>query len=153
MSTTSTTTISTTGRPARRQPPRRSDRRTGRPLLAGMPQLTVTPRRLAETRVWTDGAEQSTLSKPLVYVPNNNSNDVTVIDPEDIPSDRSLSDWGIASTTRGFRRGTMIHALRQQQNRDSLTPIDLETGKQAPNIPVDDPVQPLIHALMENASS
>src|SRR5687768_11276991 len=124
-STTSTSTTTTTiGSP------------TGRPLLAGMPRLTDAKNVYAETGV-DKMAESNRGIKALVYVPSNNSNDVTVIDPETC---QVIDRYPTGAVPQHVVPAWAMSVLYVNTNTsNSLTPIAPKTGKPGPNIAVDDP--------------
>ncbi|MGA2551077.1 MAG: YncE family protein [Burkholderiaceae bacterium] len=76
-----------------------------------------------------------------VYVPNRQSNDVTVIDPETL---RVVDHYKVGINPQhivpSWDLKTLWVANNAEGRRDgSLTPIDPKTGKPGPSIPVDDP--------------
>jgi YVTN family beta-propeller protein len=82
-------------------------------------------------------AKAAAAAKPLVYVPNSESNTVTVIDPR---------TYKVVTT---FPVGALPHHVTpswdmktlwvDNTNGNSLTPIDPRTGKPGKPVPVDDP--------------
>jgi YVTN family beta-propeller protein len=101
-----------------------------------MPQLTDAKNVYAETGV-DKMAESNRGIKPLVYVPDNNSNDVTVIDPETLQVIDRYPTGGLPQHVVPSWDMTTLYVNNNTGN--SLTPIDPKTGKPGPNIPVDDP--------------
>ena len=101
-----------------------------------MPQLTDAKNVYAET-----GSDKMAASnrgiKPLVYVPSNNSNDVTVIDPDTFQVIDRYNTGAVPQHVVPAWDMSMLYVNNNSGN--SLTPIDPKTGKPGPNIPVDDP--------------
>ena len=101
-----------------------------------MPRLTDAKNVYAETGI-DKMAESNRGIKPLVYVPSNNSNDVTVIDPETF---QVIDRYPTGTVPQHVVPAWDMSVLYvNNNNSNSLTPIDPKTGKPGPNIAVDDP--------------
>jgi DNA-binding beta-propeller fold protein YncE len=101
-----------------------------------MPRLTDATNVYAETGA-DKMAEVNRGIKPLVYVPSNGTNDVTVIDPETF---RVIDRYPTGAVPQHVVPAWDMSVLYVNNNNgNSLTPIDPKTGKPGPNIPVDDP--------------
>jgi YVTN family beta-propeller protein len=101
-----------------------------------MPQLTDAKNVYAETAADKMAASNAGI-KPLVYVPSNNSNDVTVIDPATYQVIDRYSTGAVPQHVVPSWDMTTLYVNNNSGN--SLTPIDPKTGKPGPNIAVDDP--------------
>ena len=76
-------------------------------------------------------------AKPLVYVPNSQSNTVDVIDPTTY---RIIEHFSVGYLPQHVVPAWNLRTLYVTNDAgNSLTPIDPRTGKPAPPIPVDDP--------------
>ena len=76
-------------------------------------------------------------AKPLVYVPNSQSNTVDVIDPTTY---RIVEHFSVGYLPQHVVPAWNLRTLYVTNDAgNSLTPIDPRTGKPAPPIPVDDP--------------
>ena len=101
-----------------------------------MPRLTDAKNVYAETGIDKMAAINVGI-KPLVYVPSNNSNDVTVIDPETFQVFDRYPTGGVPQHVVPSWDMTTLYVNNNSGN--SLTPIDPKTGKPGPNIAVADP--------------
>lgn len=109
---------------------------TGRALLPGMPRLTDAKNVYAETTLDKMPAALRDV-RHLVYVPNNNSNDVTVIDPATMQVIDRFPTGGVPQHVVPSWDLSVLYVNNNSGN--SLTPIDPKTGKPLPNIPIADP--------------
>ncbi|TML11418.1 MAG: YncE family protein [Actinobacteria bacterium] len=101
-----------------------------------MPLLTDAKNVYAETGVGKMATSNRDI-KPLVYVPNNSTNDVTVIDPETFQVIDRFPTGGLPQHVVPSWDMSVLYVNNNTGN--SLTPIDPKTGKPGPNIAVDDP--------------
>lgn len=101
-----------------------------------MPRLTDAKNVYAETAAGKIAPAVAGI-KPLVYVPNNNSGDVTVIDPETMAVIDRYPTGAIPQHVVPSWDLTTLYVNNNSGN--TLTPIDPKTGKPGPNIRVDDP--------------
>ena len=101
-----------------------------------MPPLTDVKNVYAETTV---GKMAPALAgvRPLVYVPNNNSNNVVVIDPETFKVIDRYPTGAVPQHVVPSWDMTVLYVNNNSGN--SLTPIDPVTGRPGANIAVDDP--------------
>ena len=83
-------------------------------------------------------------AKPLVYVPNSDSDTVDVIDPHTFRSSTTSRSAGCRSTS--CRRGTCGRCTSRTTPATALTPIDPRTGKPGRADPGRRPLQHVLHA-------
>jgi YVTN family beta-propeller protein len=108
--------------------------------LPGMPAVADPENLYADT---AKGHLSAAVSKDLerVYVPNRQSNDVSVIDPQTL---RVVDHFRVGINPQHIIPAWDLRTLWVANNAEgrtdgSLTPIDPTTGKPGPAIPVDDP--------------
>jgi YVTN family beta-propeller protein len=112
---------------------------------AGLSELSAAPARAAQPAAADvyahDGTNMLTgaarFAKPLVYVPNSESNTVDVIDPQTY---QIVDHFGVGALPQHVVPAWDLRTLYVTNDLgNSLTPIDPRTGKPGAPIPVDDP--------------
>jgi YVTN family beta-propeller protein len=107
----------------------------GRAPLPGMPPLTDPTNVYAAAASGLSPAVKD--ARELIYVPNNKSNDVTVIDPKTF---KVIDTFPTGVLPQHVVPSWDLQTLWVNNNAgNTLTPIDPKTGKPGPSIPVDAP--------------
>jgi len=110
-------------------------RHPGPPTRKAMPAARAGNVYAFDSRNRLTGAARD--AKPLVYVPNSESNTVDVIDPRSYRIVEHFPVGGLPQhVVPGWNLGTLYVT---NDTGNSLTPIDPRTGKPGAQIPVDDP--------------